>query len=401
ELSGPGAVTVTAGDPQPPADSDGDGIPDSEDNCPNEWGPASNGGCPETGGDPGYSYKDGVGPRDISCNGVTLDPGDNIESASNSNSNDTTFCLNPGTYYNQSVTPKDGQKFIGLNGATLDGNHSTTYAFSGGANNIHIENLIIKNYEPPDQMGAIKGGDHGVSQGTYGWQIIRNEIAYNRAGGIRTGHEMLIQGNAIHHNEQIGIAGSGDDMIVEGNEIAYNNYLERYDWGWEAGGTKFVRTNRLIVRNNESHHNTGPGLWTDISNINTLYENNTVHDNIDGPGIFHEISYAATIRDNHIYNNGYPDSDPNNIYWTRSGIQISASKDVEVYNNLLENNSKGITGVDQCRGDGDFGPYSLTNVNVYNNTIIDSRLSRAGTDCNSYIDMEYYNNTWLGNSRLE
>lgn len=28
-------------------DSDGDGIPDNEDDCPDEWGPASNNGCPE------------------------------------------------------------------------------------------------------------------------------------------------------------------------------------------------------------------------------------------------------------------------------------------------------------------------------------------------------------------
>ncbi|MDX1765923.1 MAG: carbohydrate-binding protein [Candidatus Saccharimonadales bacterium] len=52
ELSGPGTVTATAGDPNtnppPPTDSDGDGVPDSEDACPNEWGPASNNGCPET-----------------------------------------------------------------------------------------------------------------------------------------------------------------------------------------------------------------------------------------------------------------------------------------------------------------------------------------------------------------
>lgn len=34
------------GGPVQPTDSDGDGVPDASDNCPNQIGPASNGGCP-------------------------------------------------------------------------------------------------------------------------------------------------------------------------------------------------------------------------------------------------------------------------------------------------------------------------------------------------------------------
>lgn len=47
--------------PKPVAevDSDGDGIPDSKDNCPNKAGTAVNGGCPETPKEvePSFSYK--------------------------------------------------------------------------------------------------------------------------------------------------------------------------------------------------------------------------------------------------------------------------------------------------------------------------------------------------------
>ena len=41
----PTDVTLTALAPPPP-DTDGDGVPDASDNCPNEAGPASNNGCP-------------------------------------------------------------------------------------------------------------------------------------------------------------------------------------------------------------------------------------------------------------------------------------------------------------------------------------------------------------------
>ena len=39
-------------------DSDGDGIPDSKDNCQNKAGTSSNGGCPETvAAEPSFNYK--------------------------------------------------------------------------------------------------------------------------------------------------------------------------------------------------------------------------------------------------------------------------------------------------------------------------------------------------------
>ncbi len=48
-----------------PVDSDGDGIPDTEDECPNEAGPASNNGCPET--TPVDSDGDGIPDTEDAC----------------------------------------------------------------------------------------------------------------------------------------------------------------------------------------------------------------------------------------------------------------------------------------------------------------------------------------------
>lgn len=59
---------------------------------------------------------------------------------------------------------------------------------------------------------------------------------------------------------------------------------------------------RLLVSDNDVHHNKGPGLWTDINNIDTTYERNTVHNNTSH-GIFHEISYRAIIRNNRATDN--------------------------------------------------------------------------------------------------
>ena len=57
-----------------------------------------------------------------------------------------------------------------------------------------------------------------------------------------------------------------DDGLVEGNEIDHNN-TAGFSAFWEAGGTKWAETRRLVVRGNRAHHNQGPGLWTDGGNF--------------------------------------------------------------------------------------------------------------------------------------
>src|SRR6266478_4169229 len=58
--------------------------------------------------------------------GITLNPGDNIQAAVDANPAGTTFTLNPGMYRMQTVTPKDNDAFIGLNGAVMNGSKVIT-----------------------------------------------------------------------------------------------------------------------------------------------------------------------------------------------------------------------------------------------------------------------------------
>ncbi|HEX6536610.1 MAG TPA: lectin [Gemmatimonadaceae bacterium] len=304
---------------------------------------------------------------------VTLRPGADIQAAVNSHGGGTAFYLEAGTYARQSITPKSGDKFIGASGATLDGQHATTYAFQGSADNVTIQGLIIQNYNPPAQMGAVKAGGNSASDGTSGWVVEDNEIRYNATAGIRLGTQMKVLRNKVHHNGQEGIVGIGDNVLVEGNEIAFNNYQDAYNPGWEAGGTKFVHTNNLVVRNNYVHDNHGPGLWTDIDNYNTLYEGNRVENNTQ-MGIFHEISWKATIRNNTVSGNGFK---MNSWLWG-AGILVAASKDVEIYGNTVKNNANGITAVQQNRGSGTYGTHLVQNLNVHDNSVTVSSGGRSG-----------------------
>jgi hypothetical protein len=142
------------------------------------------------------------------------------------------------------------------------------------------------------------------------------------------------------------------------------------------------------VRNNRSHHNYGPGFWTDINNIGTLYEYNTVEDNF-GDGISHEIGYDAIIRYNTSRRNG---RDTTFTYWTNGAcIQVQASRNVEVHNNTCVDNLQGITGLEGHRGSGIHGTWELVNLNVHHNNITsqDSPAGRGpGTGRSGVVDTQ-------------
>ena len=88
---------------------------------------------------------------------------------------------------------------------------------------------------------------------------------------------------------------------MQGNETARNNFAG-IDHNFECGGLKFAYSDPFL-RDNYSHDNLGPGMWTDISSIHILYENNVVINNTRS-GIFHETSYDAVILNNRLMNNG-------------------------------------------------------------------------------------------------
>jgi parallel beta-helix repeat protein len=339
-----------------------------------------------------------VGPRALICpvGSVDVFADGSIANAALTYDPGTTFCIKPGTHQSQSVQPKDGQTFIGELGSILDGNDAVAHAFSGSVSAVTIENLVIQNYNTSAQFGAVNGEGND-------WRVAYNDVRNNAGVGVFIdGDRAIIENNFIHHNHQLGISLTYSlDSVVENNDISYNNWLGEFDWGWEAGGTKFWVTTNLVVRGNDSHDNLGPGLWSDTDNIDILYEDNDVHENRDAPGIFHEVSYAAVIRNNHIWDNGWPDAVADNPYWQRGGIQIASSSNVEVYGNLIEDSAKGIVGIDQCRGSGAHGPWQLVNVVVHDNVIDDSNLSTAESDCGATIDFVFLNNTLLGNSYIQ
>jgi nitrous oxidase accessory protein NosD len=303
------------------------------------------------------------GPAQPPAGAIQVDPsvdGD-LSAKAEENPAGTTFWLAPGTHTlgtgeYSSVTPEDGDTYLGAPGAVLDGKRVNKYAFISHAADVTIRGLTIRGFIPPPDEGVVNhdSGD--------GWVIEDNTIEKNEGAALMAGSRQLVRGNCLRDNGQYGINAYKDgeltDLVVEGNEITGNNTGD-----WESkiegcgctGGVKFWAVDKADIRGNWVHDNRGTGLWADTNNNDFLIEDNVIEDN-DGAAIIYEISYNAVIRANTFRRNNLVDgrefadrgdSFPSaTIYLSESGgeprIPARTAK-IEFYDNVLENNWSGIT----------------------------------------------------------
>lgn len=268
--------------------------------------------------------------------------------------------VRPGTFY----FDYDGERiYLGddPSGHTIEGS-ATSDAIQSRAGRVTVRNLTIEKFTA-----------HGIDVGRDSL-IAHNEVRFVHQAGIRFAGGTQVVNNYVHHIGALGLAGSGDQALVEGNEVAFNNaadYRTIRGGCWTAGGSKWVHTDHLVVRNNYTHHNYCDGFWSDIDNINTLYENNRFENN-HRAGLFIEISYATTIRHNTFTGN------------MAAGIFINSSSDQEIYGNILLVNGAGMPAsgipipassrggiliIQQNRGSGRYGPHLAQHISVHDNTI--------------------------------
>jgi hypothetical protein len=305
-----------------------------------------------------------AGPSTAPPGAVVIRPGDRQDLGVKTQDSPagTTFWLTPGKHvlerdeYN-SISPKNGDRYIGASGAILDGRGANRYAFVSMATNVTISNLTVRGFAAPANEGVVNhdSGD--------GWVIEHNTIENNRGAGLMAGARQQVRGNCLRDNGQYGMnAVKSDDsitgLVVEGNEIVGNNTED-----WESkvegcgctGGVKFWAVNGATIRNNWVHDNRGAGLWADTNNNDFLIENNVIEKN-DSSAIFYETSYNAIIRNNLIRENNWVDGKEfadrgdtfpaATIYLSEAGGEprIPARTDkIDVYGNVLQDNWSGIT----------------------------------------------------------
>jgi hypothetical protein len=300
---------------------------------------------------------------------VPIGVDDNAQRVVGAHGAGTTYLVKTGTHrQNFSVQPKSGDSFCGEPGAVLDGGRTLATAFSGGATDVTLDSVTVRDYAPARQGAAIQPESHAS-----GW-VVRNVSALHNAwAGLLVADNMRILGGHYNDNDQLGIGGNAatgilldgldsDPGTFDGPELARNHTLHA-SCLWEAGGMKWD-VGQVTIRNAYVHDNDCRGLWADINAHGAVIEHNLIEHNL-AEGIFYEISQDAVIRYNQVYRNGFV---ANGWYWD-AGITVNASFNVEVYGNRLSGNYNGITGVQQDRPDSTPPAHLLDRLQVHDNRI--------------------------------
>jgi hypothetical protein len=242
-----------------------------------------------------------------SCTGVQLAPGANLQNAINSNGTNTTFCLTDGGYSTTApITPRDGDRFIGVyTDATQPNiaNTGTGGVFSGGRNNLY-QDLDI-----------------GPSRGT----------------GVNPGSGSTIIGTHIHHNQMCGIETAANSLTITGNEIGPSNgtLANKGDaCGIKLHGLSGSDSGAYnSVTNNSIHDNMGHALWVDCDGHDNTFSGNSVYNNA-GAALDDETSYNDSFTNNIVHDNGFG--------WSNYAVNILDSMGTNVSGNTLTHNYRGV-----------------------------------------------------------
>lgn len=234
--------------------------------------------------------------------------------------------------------------------------------------------IIFEKYATPTQQAAVTLGGGNV--------MTSCEVRLCHYGGIETGPGSQVTSTYTHHNGVFGFIGSGSGALIQACELAYNNTTGvNGDPFWGAGGSKWTVSDGLQVINCNSHDNDGPGFWTDINNINTLYQGCTSTNNTRA-GIFHEISYSARILNCTGTNNGSLDASLFGRYPTGANFAVCSSTNVEISGCTSNDGWWGIGFLQDGRAgpypDQNHGLWEVNNFNGHNNTVNNAIYTMVG-----------------------
>lgn len=161
-------------------------------------------------------------------NQVWLSPGENLNVANLSCPAGTTFFILEGTHTGQMIeSSKDGNSWIGVGTAVLDGEKSRERAFSGGLNNNTITHLQIQNYT-----------DHGI----YSTRSVHTNIRYTEFRNIATDKHGQEFGAVMFHNSE--------------NILVRDSYIEN-----AASGIRFRDSNGPLVVSGNRALNSGRNFF--------------------------------------------------------------------------------------------------------------------------------------------
>lgn len=236
-------------------------------------------------------------------------------------------------YLGATIPNKDNNKYRFDSGTKLDGQNNTNlaFAFDNTVTGVQIWDCEWTNYLGQNSSGVNNTKGAAAIRLRTDWRLWRGYGHHNKYSAYAfDGDNIIVDSTISNYNGQYGFrGGSCDNCICRNTETAYNGGVAAIDVGGDTGGCKIVHSTNFQFINVHAHHNIatgtqgGNGLWTDINNVDPIYDSCNVHDN-EGAGIFHEVSLGFEIKNCTLRNNGQDNSD-GGIHPVKANIQISNS----------------------------------------------------------------------------
>jgi hypothetical protein len=318
-------LNAAASSPEPPppsSDIDGDGVPDSEDQCDSQPGPASNNGCPVK--EP---------PPTGSCTGTTVSPTTNLENVIDNPGN---YCLRGGVY-----DENDGQITI-------------------NADNVTVRNV-------PGERAEIRGRVR-TNDGASNVRFIGSDVSANVEGIVLNSTYSPIDWSTSGGMGHF----TSDPHLIRGNGTVFDNIELDGDNDvlgdpWYSSGpstpSRAIGTCVLIADGTDGQPAADVQIVnSDIHNCGAAPDSRA--DNVGTHALYLSGGLRVQVEHNQIYENG-----------TR-GVQIRNGTDnTHVYGNVIDENYVGV-GFDD----------PVTNGNIVENNVVTRNanknirnLSDAGT----------------------
>jgi len=352
-------------------------------------------------------------------------PGDDVKAIVEAAAPGSSFLFAEGVYNDTLILPKDGMSFSAENpwsgtlneagSAIFDGQGAASVLFAGQASDVTIEGFEIRNYLPGEYQAPISARvtDRGAAnefEDGENWIVRNNFIHDNDGAGINLGSGMVIEGNQIFRNAQIGISGIAEEgfpltgVKIRNNTINGNTSANpTFPFEFHEGGIKATYAVDMEVTGNTIRDNRGAGMYCDLFCENLLVDDNQFRRNggrLNAGGVFFEIGDGAVITNNVIDGiSGFTEASP---LW--GGVTIAESQNVRVENNTI--NLDGGAGImfrnrtDINDNAGNIGRDPLANI-VFNNNTVTAESGETRVGFNGGTDLEAGAVTLTNNTYIE
>lgn len=190
--------------------------------------------------------------------------------------------------------------------------------------NVTVRGVGVRRYATPvNKIGAVRlVGNRNALRDVLVTQVATTGIAIS-------GTNASLNNVTVTRNGMLGLTATHADGLTVRGLVSTDNNTEGFNYSPVSGGAKIGRSRSVTVDHSVFNGNHGYGFWCDESCHGVAVTNSTMSHNA-WHGLTYEISSTAVIVNNVIADNG------------GDGVKINDSDHVQVWNNTVSGNARGV-----------------------------------------------------------